>query len=112
MILTLAALICAPASGQNMLERLKNRAKNAVENNLGDKVEKGVNDILNGNVGKSPLTRNPILFPATKSSLKIPSSRSSWVSSRPSGTCCPVMPRRVPLRAGRSSPLPMTVRGL
>lgn len=51
-ILAAAVLMGAPASGQSMLERLKNRAKNAVENNIGDKVEKGVNDILNGNVGK------------------------------------------------------------
>ena len=36
-----------------MLERLANRAKNAVENNVGEKIEKGVNDVLNGNVGKT-----------------------------------------------------------
>ena len=48
----LVALAGAPASAQSLLERLGNRAKNAAENNLGNKVEKGVNDILNGNVGK------------------------------------------------------------
>ena len=52
MIVTAAVLVCAPASGQSMLERLANRAKNAAENNIGEKIEKGVNDVLNGNIGK------------------------------------------------------------
>ena len=49
-ILTLAvlALICDIASAQNILGRLGERAKQAVENNIGNKVEKGVNDILDG----------------------------------------------------------------
>ena len=46
------ALACAPASGQNLLKRLGEKAKNAAEQNIGNKVEKGVNDILNGNIGK------------------------------------------------------------
>ena len=48
----LIALACAPASAQGFLQRLGQRAKNAAEQNIGNKVEKGVNDILNGNVGK------------------------------------------------------------
>ena len=49
-ILTLAvlALICDIASAQNILGRLGERAKQAVESNIGNKVEKGVNDILDG----------------------------------------------------------------
>ena len=49
-ILTLAALafICGTASAQGILGRLGERAKQAVENNLGNKVEKGVNDLLDG----------------------------------------------------------------
>ena len=52
LLMTLIALAGAPASAQNFLERMKERAKNAAENNIGNKVEKGVNDILNGEVGK------------------------------------------------------------
>jgi len=50
--MTALALTCSGVHAQNILQRLGQRAKNAVENNLGNKVEKGVNDILNGNVGK------------------------------------------------------------
>lgn len=52
-ILTVLALACAPASAQgNILQRLGNRAKNAAQQNIGNKVEQGINDILNGNEGK------------------------------------------------------------
>ena len=47
------ALLCAPANAQSILQRLGNRAKNAVENNIGNKVEKGINDILDGKSGKN-----------------------------------------------------------
>ena len=43
---------CYAANGQNLLERLGQRAKNAVENKLGEKVEQGVNDALDGKIGK------------------------------------------------------------
>ena len=43
---------CFDANGQNLLERLGQRAKNAVENKLGEKVEQGVNDVLDGKIGK------------------------------------------------------------
>ena len=52
LIIAAIALICAPADAQNMLGRLKERAKNAVENNLGNKVEKATNAILDGKFGK------------------------------------------------------------
>ena len=57
MFITCIALACAPASAQSLLERLGQRAKNAAENNLGNKVEKGVNDILNGK-GKKEKTKD------------------------------------------------------
>ena len=41
-------LVCLPASGQGLLKKLGDRAKEAVEQNLGEKVEKGVNDLLDG----------------------------------------------------------------
>ena len=44
---------CFAANGQNLLERLGERAKNAVENKLGEKVEQGVNDALDGKIGRS-----------------------------------------------------------
>ena len=49
-ILTTAlfALICGTASAQGLLGRLGERAKQAVENNVGNKIEKGVNDLLDG----------------------------------------------------------------
>ena len=46
------ALACATASSQNMLDRLKNRAKDAVENNLGNKLEKGIDNLFNGKSDK------------------------------------------------------------
>ena len=53
-LLALALVLAGSiASGQNILQRLGNRAKNAIENNIGNKVEKGVNDVLNGNVGNN-----------------------------------------------------------
>ena len=49
-ILTLAALalICGTASAQGILGRLGERAKQAVENKIGNKIEEGVNNVLNG----------------------------------------------------------------
>ncbi|MDY6277207.1 MAG: OmpA family protein [Bacteroidales bacterium] len=44
---------CYVANGQSLLERLGQRAKNAVENKLGEKVEQGVNDALDGKTGKN-----------------------------------------------------------
>ena len=54
LLMTLLLLVCSGASAQsNVLERMKNRAKNAAESNIGRKVEKGVNDILDGKLGKN-----------------------------------------------------------
>lgn len=46
------AMFCGTAHAQSILDRVKDRAKNAVENNIGNKVERGVNDILDGKIGK------------------------------------------------------------
>ncbi|MBO7575144.1 MAG: OmpA family protein [Bacteroidales bacterium] len=57
LLITAAALTCASANAQSLLERLGNRAKNAVEQNVGKKVEKGVNDVLDGKVVKKDKTQ-------------------------------------------------------
>ena len=44
-------LVCGTASAQGLLKNLGERAKNAVENNLGNKVEDGVNKALDGVLG-------------------------------------------------------------
>ena len=46
------SILCSSAQAQSFLERLGERAKNAAEQNIGQKVEKGVNDVLDGNIGK------------------------------------------------------------
>ncbi len=53
LVFIISALLasCFAANGQNLLERLGQRAKNAVENKLGEKVEQGVNDALDGKIG-------------------------------------------------------------
>ena len=54
LLLTALLLVCGGASAQNnVLNRLKQRAKNAAEQNIGNKVEKGVNDLLDGKLGKN-----------------------------------------------------------
>ena len=57
LFITCIALACASANAQSLLERLGQRAKNAAEQNIGNKVEKGVNDILNGK-GKKEKTKD------------------------------------------------------
>ena len=54
LVFIISALLasCYAANAQSFLDRLKDRAKDAVEENIGNKVEKGVNDLLDGNVGK------------------------------------------------------------
>ena len=59
LLLTALLLVCSGAYAQNdVLNRLKNRAKNAAEQNIGRKVEKGVNDILDGKLGKNKNEKN------------------------------------------------------
>lgn len=53
---SLLCLLCGTAGAQGFLKNLGQRAKNAAEQNIGDKVEKGVNDVLNGKVGKKDNT--------------------------------------------------------
>ena len=54
LVFIISALLasCYAANAQSILDRLKDRAKDAVEENIGNKVEKGVNDLLDGNFGK------------------------------------------------------------
>ena len=47
-VLALALVSSSSAYAQGMLRRLGERAKEAVENNIGNKIEEGVNNILNG----------------------------------------------------------------
>jgi outer membrane protein OmpA-like peptidoglycan-associated protein len=42
------ALVCGTASAQGILGRLGERAKQAVENNIGNKIEQGINNALDG----------------------------------------------------------------
>ena len=53
LLITALLLVCSGAWAQgNLLNKMKQRAKEAVESNLGNKVEKGVNDVLDGKLGK------------------------------------------------------------
>ena len=52
-IIAAFTFICAGANAQSFLDRLGNTAKNAFENNINNKVDRGVNDVLDGNVHKS-----------------------------------------------------------
>ncbi|MBO4657057.1 MAG: OmpA family protein [Bacteroidales bacterium] len=51
LLLVSLLLVCGTASAQGLLKNLGERAKNAVENNLGNKVEDGVNKALDGVLG-------------------------------------------------------------
>ena len=52
LLIAIFAFICAQASGQGFLNRLKDKAKETAERNIERKVEKGVDDALDGNLGK------------------------------------------------------------
>ena len=54
LVLTLAVLtlVWGTADAQSFLKKLGERAKEAAEQNIGNKVEQGVNDVLDGNLGK------------------------------------------------------------
>lgn len=49
LLVAILAFACASASAQGMLGRLKERAKEAVESNIGNKVEEGINSVFNRN---------------------------------------------------------------
>lgn len=51
LLLTALALTCASANAQSLLKQLGNRARNAVERNVGNKVEEAINDALDGEKG-------------------------------------------------------------
>jgi len=52
LLFTCIVLACASADAQSVLERLGRRATNAAENNIGNKIEQGVNDLLDGKAKK------------------------------------------------------------
>lgn len=52
LLITCIALVCANANAQSLLERLGKRARNATEQSIGNMVEKGVNDVLDGKADK------------------------------------------------------------
>ncbi len=62
LVFIISALLasCYAANGQNLLERLGQRAKNAVENKLGEKVEQGVNDALDGKSARRKIRRKSL----------------------------------------------------
>ena len=63
LLLTAIALTCASANAQSLLERLGQRAKNAAENNVGNKVEQGISADRLTAVGKG--SHEPIADNAT-----------------------------------------------
>jgi len=52
LLMSVLLLVGSTANAQNILQRLGEKAKEAAEQNIGNKVEKGVNDVLDGKVGK------------------------------------------------------------
>ena len=48
LLLAVILFLTPEIQAQNILGRLGERAKQAVENNIGNKIEKGVNDVLDG----------------------------------------------------------------
>lgn len=66
LLITAAALTCASADAQSLLKSLGNRAKNAVEQTVGEKAEKGVNDALDGKVGKKEGSTDGTITPDSK----------------------------------------------
>ena len=52
LLMSVLLLVGSTANAQNILQRLGEKAKEAAEQNIGNKVEKGVNDVLDSKVGK------------------------------------------------------------
>ena len=52
LLMSVLLLVGSTANAQNILQRLGEKAKEAAEQNIGNKVEKGVNDVLDGKVSK------------------------------------------------------------
>ena len=59
LLVTVLAFACASASAQGMLGRLKERAKEAVESNIGNKVEEGINSVFNKNKNQNQEAAKP-----------------------------------------------------
>ncbi len=98
LFITALLLMGSTAGAQGLLGRLGERAKNAVEENIGNKVEQGVNDILNGKKKDKkrrrrlpPRMPRQILSREMKSFLTTTSPMSSWASFRCAGNCWTVM---------------------
>ena len=51
--LAVLAMVCGTADAQSFLEKLGEKAKKAAEENISGKVEKGVNDVLDGKLLKN-----------------------------------------------------------
>ena len=79
-------LICSGADAQSILKNLGERARRAVEENVGSKVEKGVNDILNGTLGKKnekdagKADEAPAAKPAQEAAAAKPGASINWNS--------------------------------
>ncbi len=74
MIVSLLAS-CFAANGQSMLERLGQRAKNAVENKIGEKVEQGVNDVLDGKKKKKDKADKQTADPVSQDAVAMPDAK-------------------------------------
>ena len=59
LLVAILAFACASASAQGMLGRLKERAKEAVESNIGNKVEEGINSVFNKNKNQNQEAAKP-----------------------------------------------------
>ena len=69
-VLAMLSFVSFGASGQDLLHRLGDRAKNAFENNIGDKVERGVNDALDGKSNKKDKKAKKEVEPAAEAPAK------------------------------------------
>ena len=92
------SLLSGYAGAQGLLGRLGERAKSALEQKIGNKVEKGVNDMLDGNSGKKSRKKageeaDAAVMPGTEAAVTTGSEAAVPASDR--GSC-----RHVRLRPG------------
>lgn len=86
LLIACIAITCASADAQSFLKKLGERAKNAAEQNIGNKVERGVNDLLNGNVGTKNDNNGQQHQTTTQSSPSQPGPGGESGSNRPGGS--------------------------
>ena len=79
-LLTALLLLGSTAKAQSFLQRLGEKAKNAAEQNIGNKVEKGVNDLLDGKLGSKEKKADPIEEAAAKPSAPVAASKPAVTS--------------------------------